>query len=219
MEKINKMKMVYVQGGTFQMGSEPNYDGRPGHSVTVSSFNIGKYEVTQAQWVEIMGENPSFFKGDKLPVESVSWIDVQGFIEKLNARTGKTYRLPTEAEWEYAARGGSKSKGFEYSGSNSDSDVAWHNWTSDGDTHPVGRMKPNELGLYDMSGNVYEWCSDWYGSYHTEAQVNPKGAEKGDYRVHRGGAWFFGPLDCRVAYRQGSTPTDARNYLGFRLVL
>ncbi|MBQ3247459.1 MAG: SUMF1/EgtB/PvdO family nonheme iron enzyme, partial [Alistipes sp.] len=172
-------EMVFVKGGTFTMGataeqgSDADSDEKPAHSVTVSNFYIGKYEVTQAQWEAVMGKNPSRFKGDNLPVERVSWNDIQKFIEKLNAKTGKRYRLPTEAEWEYAARGGNQSKGYKYSGSNDIGSVAWYTDNSSSPTHPVGQKQPNELGLYDMSGNVYEWCSDWHGSYSSGSQTNP----------------------------------------------
>ncbi|MDR0982540.1 MAG: SUMF1/EgtB/PvdO family nonheme iron enzyme [Culturomica sp.] len=213
-------EMIAVKGGTFTMGSSSgDNDEKPVHSVTVSDFKIGKYEVTQAQWRAVMGSNPSYFKGDNLPVEKVSWDDCQEFIRKLNAATGKNYRLPTEAEWEYAARGGSRSNGYEYSGSNTLGDVAWYDSNSGNETHPVGRKKPNELGIYDMSGNVWEWCSDWYGSYSSGSQTNPKGAASGSYRVYRGGSWYGNAARCRVAFRHGNSPDDRRSILGFRLVL
>ncbi len=215
--------MVYVQGGTFTMGatseqgSEYDSDERPTHQVTVSSFYISKYEVTQKQWVEIMGSNPSYFKGDNLPVERVSWNDVQEFIQKLNAKTGKNYRLPTEAEWEYAARGGNKSKGYKYSGSNNIGEVAWYYGNSGSTTHPVGRKEKNELGLFDMSGNVWEWCSDWYGIYGSGSQTNPKGPTSGSFRVLRGGSWFINARYCRVSSRDGYGPDGRDGNCGFRL--
>ena len=219
------IEMVLVQGGTFTMGctseqgSDCDGDESPSHRVTVSSFYMSKYEITQKQWVEIMGSNPSSFKGDNLPVELVSWDDVQEFIRKLNAKTGKQYRLPTEAEWEYAARGGTKSKGYKYSGSNTLSNVAWSDENSGGETHPVGSKMPNELGLYDMSGNVWEWCWDWYGDYGSSAQTNPTGPSSGSYRVNRGGSWRSYAWDCRVTYRFNySYPGRRRNSIGFRLV-
>ncbi|MDR3328918.1 MAG: SUMF1/EgtB/PvdO family nonheme iron enzyme [Prevotellaceae bacterium] len=218
--------MVAVQGGTFTMGctgeqgSDCDSDEKPAHSVTVSSFNIGKYEVTQAQWTAIMGSNPSSFKkGDSYPVESVSWNDVQNFISKLNAATGKRYRLPTEAEWEFAARGGTRSSGYKYSGSNSVGSVAWYTDNSSSTTHPVGAKQANELGIYDMSGNVREWCSDWYGDYSSSSQYDPKGASSGSYRVDRGGGWYSTAANCRVAFRSNRTPGNSGNNLGFRLVL
>ena len=163
--------MVFVQGGSFQMGSNNGQsDEKPVHSVTVSDFYIVKYEVTQKEWRDIMGSNPSKWKGDNLPVEKVSWDDVQTFIKKLNAKTGLNYRLPTEAEWEYAARGGNKSNGYKYSGSNDIGSVAWYASNSGSKTHSVGQKKPNELGIYDMTGNVWEWCNDWYGDYSSSSQ-------------------------------------------------
>ena len=221
-DKKDYFKMVTVEGGTFTMGgtSEQGDDAysneKPTHSVTVSTFAIGKYEVTQKQWVEIMGTNPSYFTGDdNRPVEQVSWNDVQEFITKLNARTGKNYRLPTEAEWEYAARGGNKSKGYKYSGSNNLDDVAWYSENSDKTTHRVGEKQP----IYDMSGNVWEWCSDWYGSYSSSAQTNPTGPSSGGDRVLRGGSWSYSAKYCRVAIRGSSAPSYRYYIYGFRLVL
>jgi formylglycine-generating enzyme required for sulfatase activity len=195
-------------------------DERPVHQVTVSDFSIGKYEVTQAQWRILMGSNSSNFSGcDQCPVEQVSWDDVQQFITTLNSKTGKKYRLPTEAEWEYAARGGSQSRGYTYSGSNDIGSVAWYTENSGGKTHSVGQKQQNELGLYDMTGNVWEWCSDWSGPYSPSTEVNPSGAVYGLYRINRGGSWYDFPQDCHVAERSGNNP-DFRDYsLGFRLVL
>ena len=215
--------MVYVKGGTFTMGvtaeqgSDADSDEKPTHSVTVSDFYIGKYEVTQAQWRAVMGSNPSYFKGDNLPVEKVSWDDIQEFIKKLNAQTGKKFRLPTEAEWEYAARGGNQSKGYKYSGSNSISEVAWYDGNSGDKTHPVGQKTPNELGIYDMSGNVWEWCQDWYGSYSSSSQTNPTGPSSGSSRVLRGGSWCNYAWDCRVSYRNFNNPDYRSSDCGFRL--
>ena len=221
-----EFEMVYVEGGTFTMGgtseqgSDAESDERPVHSVTLSSFHIGKYEVTQGLWREVMGSNPSYNpSGDDYPVENVSWEDCQEFIGKLNARTGLTFRLPTEAEWEYAARGGRKSRGYKYSGSNSIGDVAWYSGNSGNHTHPVGRKSPNELGLYDMSGNVWEWCQDWYGDYTAEAQRNPTGPSSGGFRVLRGGGYWDGARGCRVSYRALSAPGNRGVSLGLRLVL
>ena len=214
--------MVYVEGGTFTMGatSEQSYfnENKPTHSVTLSSFRIGKYEVTQAEWQAVMGSNPSkYFGSNDLPVEGVSWDDCQTFITKLNALTGKTFRLPTEAEWEYAARGGNKSKGYMYAGSNTLDDVAWYKSNSDGRIHIVGTKQPNELGLCDMSGNVSEWCSDWYGYYSSSAQTNPTGASSGSERVLRGGCFEYVDEYCFVSSRDYASP-DSQWY-GLRLVL
>jgi formylglycine-generating enzyme required for sulfatase activity len=215
--------MVYVQGGTFKMGCTGEQgscedDEKPVHEVTVSSFYMGKYEVTQAQWETLMGSNPSRFKGDDLPVENVrSWDDAQMFIERLNAATGKQYRLPTEAEWEYAARGGNKNKGYKYSGSNRVKNVAWMITNGDLTPHPVGTKQANELGIYDMTGNVWEWCSDWYGGYSASAQNNPTGASSGSARVSRGGSWGNSEGRCRVAHRSNGLPGDGNASLGFRL--
>jgi formylglycine-generating enzyme required for sulfatase activity len=218
--------MVYIEGGTFTMGctaeqgSDCNYDEKPSHSVTLKSFYLNKYEVTQAQWRLVMGSNPSAYKGcDNCPVERVSWDEIQEFINKLNSQTGGRYRLPTEAEWEYAARGGNKSKGYKYSGSNDVTSVAWYTSNSDSKTHVVGQKQANELGLYDMSGNVWEWCSDWYSEnyYYSSPSQNPAGSGSGTYRVVRGGSWYSGNLICRVAYRKISLPYFNYSYYGFRL--
>ena len=217
-------KMVKVDGGTFTMGgtSEQGKDSyadeKPTHSVTLSSYYIGQMEVTQALWRAVMGKNPSYNVGDNLPVTNVSWNDCQEFIKKLNSLTGAKFRLPTEAEWEYAARGGKKSKKYKYSGSNNIDDVAWYTYNSGGKTHAVGTKRPNELGIYDMSGNVYEWCSDWYDSYSSMSQTNPKGANSGSYRVMRGGCYSYDARYCRVSYRSLRNPTDSSLYSGLRLV-
>ena len=217
--------MMPVEGGTFQMGGTAEqgrdaYDGeKPVHNVTLSSYSIGQTEVKQALWKAVMGSNPSYRKGDNLPVEKVAWNDCQTFITKLNHLTGQKFRLPTEAEWEYAARGGKQSKGYKYSGSNTPADVAWYEEKSDGKSHPVATKLPNELGLYDMSGNVWEWCQDWYGSYSSTTQSNPTGPSSGSYRVHRGGSWRNFAGDCRVSHRHFNTPSGAFINLGFRLAL
>ena len=212
--------MVSVEGGTFQMGSTTgDSDESPVHNVTLSNYSIGQTEVTQELWTAVMGSNPSNWVGDKLPVERVSWNDCQTFITKLNQLTGKQFRLPTEAEWEFAARGGKQSQGYTYSGSNTIDDVAWYTSNSSSKTHEVATKQANELGLYDMSGNVYEWCQDWYGAYSSTAQSNPTGASSGSFRVCRGGSWFSIASYCRVAYRSSSTPPYASSYLGLRLAL
>jgi sulfatase modifying factor 1 len=166
----------------------------------------------------VMGSNPSDKSGcDQCPVEQVSWDDVQQFIQKLNSLTGKRYRLPTEAEWEFAARGGTASRGYQYSGSHTIGEVAWYDGNSGGSTHAVKGKKANELGLYDMTGNVWEWCSDWYGEYTSGSQRNPTGAAGGSYRVNRGGGWLINPQGCRVSGRSGFTPDSRLNDLGLRL--
>ena len=217
--------MVRIEGGTFTMGatseqgSDAYKDEKPAHQVTLSSFSIGKYEVTQEEWQAVMGSNPSNFKGAKRPVEKVSWNDCQEFIRKLNQMTGKRFRLPTEAEWEYAARGGNRSNGYKYSGSDNLGSVAWYDGNSGSETHPVGQKSPNELGLYDMSGNVWEWCQDWFGSYSSSSQTNPTGPSSGSYRVSRGGSWFSIARSCRSSYRGRSAPSFSDNNLGLRLAL
>ena len=219
------IEMVKVEAGSFNMGATPEMQApyeveKPVHRVTLTNnYYIGKYEVTQALWQAVMGSNPSYFKGDDLPVEQVSWNDCQDFISKLNAMTGKRFRLPSEAEWEYAARGGKKSRGYQYSGSNTLGDVAWYEGNSGSKTHAVGTKQPNELGIYDMTGNVYEWCQDWYGSYSSSPQTNPIGAVSGSSRVDRGGSWFFTAKHCRSSYRFNLTPGYRLNFLGLRLVL
>lgn len=223
------MEMVYVEGGTFMMGSDDDdadSDESPVHEVTLSSFYIGKYEVTQALWMSVMGSNPSECEGDdRRPVENVSWRDCQNFIYELNYLTGQEFRLPTEAEWEYAARGGRKSRGYKYSGSNDAEKVGWF-CTSDEESRPVGTKKPNELGIYDMSGNVWEWCQDYYDDYYSEeAQTNPTGPAKKSSRVVRGGGYLDGePYGSRFDYirlteRFDYYPSEYECDLGLRLVL
>ena len=220
------IEMVYVAGGTFTMGasdSEPEVVSgeKLAHSVTLSSYYIGKYEVTQKQWVEIMGSNPSNFKGDNLPVENVSWDDIQEFIRKLNARTGKNYRLPTEAEWKFAARGGNSSRGYKYSGSDNLDAVAWYYGNSGNKTHAVGTKSPNELGIYDMTGNVSEWCQDWYGEnyYSHSPSSNPQGPSSGSGRVLGCGSWLSDARSSRVSCRGSAAPDFRYGDHGFRLVL
>ena len=217
--------MVRVEAGTFTMGAtpemeNPSEDEKPPHQVTLTNnYYIGKYEVTQALWQAVMGNNPSGYKGDNLPVEQVSWDDCQEFISQLNRITGKTFRLPTEAEWEYAARGGKKSRGYQYSGSNNLSDVAWYYDNSGNKTHAVGSKQANELGIYDMSGNVWEWCQDWYDDYNSSSQTNPTGANSGSGRVGRGGSWYDAARVCRSSCRGIITPDSRSDDLGLRLVL
>lgn len=234
-------KMIPVEGGTFTMGAtaeqEQVFDAysyllnlaKPTHSVTLSNFSIGETEVTQELWEAVMGSNPSDYKGNKKSVHSVSWDDCQEFIRKLNSLTGRNFRLPTEAEWEYAARGGKKSKGYTYAGSNMIDNVAWYRVNSydKGSSSPfygpqnVGSLDPNELGLYDMSGNVEEWCYDWHDDYSSSAQTNPTGPSTGAHRVIRGGSW--GALGwaecCLVSCRTFATPYSRNYYLGLRLAL
>ena len=217
--------MVRVEAGTFTMGATAEMKNtedseKPTHRVTLTNdYYIGKYEVTQALWQTVMGNRPSNFKGYNLPVEQVSWDDCQEFISKLNRITGKMFRLPTEAEWEYAARGGKKSRGYQYSGSNNLSDVAWYNENSGYETYAVGTKQPNELGIYDMIGNVCEWCQDWYGAYSSSSQVNPTGANSGSRRVYRGGSWRYPAPYCRSSVRAAGEPNSRDDFLGLRLVL
>lgn len=218
-----KFKMIYVEGGTFMMGAtseqgnDADGDEKPVHKVTLSDYYIGETVVTQNLWKAVMGNNPSCFTGDgNLPVECVSWDDAQEFIAKLNRLTGKEFRLPTEAEWEYAARGGKKSRGYKYSGSDNIDEVAWYDDNSGKKTHVVKGKKANELGLYDMSGNVMEWCN-WNGDYRAKAQYNPQGPKLCSLRVVRGGSWYDAEF-CRVSSRGYYAPS-CRYSLGFRVVL
>ncbi len=229
--------MLPVQGGTFNMGDEHGdlWDAcRPVHQVRVSDFYIGKYPVTQALWKAVMdGKNPSRFEDDERPVENVSWGDAQAFVKALNQITkgsrleGLHYRLPTEAEWEYAARGGQyHTEGYKYAGSDRLKDVGWFDENSGKETKPVGLKYPNQLGIYDMSGNVWEWCEDWFGGteYYKDCKSkepveNPMGPKSGSYRVSRGGSWDGDARGCRAAYRDGGTPDGRGSLLGFRLVL
>jgi formylglycine-generating enzyme required for sulfatase activity len=234
---------VFVEGGTFTMGSPSteadHYDDEIQHQVTVSSFYMGQYEVTQAEYEAVMGSNPSNFKGENLPVEQVSWYEAIEYCNKRSIQEGLTpaykgtgdniscdfkangYRLPTEAEWEYAARGGKNQQSLQYlySGSNNADSVAWYWDNSGGKTHPVGTKTANSLGLYDMSGNVWEWCWDWYGSYSTTSQTDPTGAASGYNRVSHGGSWRHDAQRLRSACRDGNSPSNRDYDLGFRLVL
>jgi len=213
--------MVYVDGGTYYMGttneiSSSNKVDMLKHKVSVSGFLIGRYEVTQEEWQAVMGSNPSYFVGKRRPVEQISWDDCQLFIKKLNALTGYNFRLPTEAEWEYAARGGGSSTN-EYPGSNIIDDIAWFDENSNGKTHIVGQKEPNELDLYDIGGNVAEWCQDWYGIYDKDIQTNPIGPSNGSLRCVRGGDWNSDSKYCRISNRNCHTPQYTSYSLGFRL--
>ena len=207
---------VNVEPGTFK---------REEQQVTLTKpFYIGKNEVTQAQWQFVMGNNPAKFKGSDFPVVCVSWNDAMEFCKKLNdlglAPAGYQFSLPSEAQWEYAARGGNKRRGYEYSGSNDIKEVAWYDGNSGSQTHPVREKQPNELGLYDMSGNVWEWCFDWYGGdYGGGAVIDPQGPQNGSYRVVRGGSWCSNASGCRVASRGGNFPSRRDYFYGFRLAL
>ena len=232
------IEMVWVEGGTFTMGyngtdkkAHPSEDARPTHKVTVGSFYIGRFEVTQGLWSAVMGENASKFRGnDSLPVESVSWEEAQQFVTRLSQLTGKRFRLPTEAEWEYAARGGSQVKGerskvkgidFPFAGCER-GQLEKHSWfcvNSGRRTHPVGQLKPNGLGLYDMGGNVAEWCEDWMEKYPSEAQENPQGPTSGDSRVLRGGHYNSVSWACAVYDRSWYVPTGKSEYYGLRVVM
>ena len=222
--------MVAVEGGTFEMGGKRHWyeflrdDIK--HTVTLDNYYIGETEVTQALWQAVMGSNPSRFTGDlQRPVERVSYNDCKEFINKLNSLlanqlpNGRKFRFPTEAQWEYAARGGNRSRGYQYSGSNNIGDVAWCYGNSGNTTHPVKQKQANELGLYDMSGNVWEWCYDLYGGYSSTPQANPEGPSRGSFRVLRGGCWRTGERDCRVANRDGGFPGNRHRHLGLRLAL
>ena len=239
--------MIKVEGGTFKMGSNDNeaYDNEtPVHSVTLDDYYIGETEVTQELWEVVMGTTIEqqrqkaeeyygfdcdlYGQGATYPMYYISWKECQEFIAKLNQLTGKEFCLPTEAEWEYAARGGNKSRGYKYAGSNTIGDVAWYDENDcvgvgknspDYGTHPVGTKSPNELGLYDMSGNVWEWCSDWYGEHSSSSQTNPTGSTSGSYRVLRGGSWYRYARYCRVSTRNRNNPDTRFSDYGFRLAL
>lgn len=235
-------QMVIIPVGSFTMGctseqSNCNSDENPTHQVTLSAYEIGKYEVTQKEWRTVMGSNPAFFTGDNKPVEQVSWNDIITFCNALSLQEGLTpvytingstvsanwyadgYRLPTEAEWEYAARGGALSTNTRYSGSNIINDVSWFSSNSSSKTHDIGSKSPNQLGIYDMSGNVWEWCWDWYSpNYYTQSiQTDPKGPDAGSGRVLRGGSWYNYAERCRISYRYDSSPSSRNSLNGFRL--
>ena len=223
--------MVYIEGGSFEMGHDDNnrkmtdiyITTAPVHTVTLSSFYIGKYEVTQEEWETVMGSNPSWYKGHKRPVEQVDWKQCQEFIKRINSLSGKSFRLPTEAEWEFAARGGNKSQGFKYAGSNNYNDVAWTNDNSS-ETQSVGQKSPNELGLYDMTGNVSEWCQDWLSDYSANSQIDPVDmstyslSDEYSWKVMRGGSFDGDPQYMRIFDREAMMPVSKSLDVGFRLV-
>ncbi|MCX6560596.1 MAG: SUMF1/EgtB/PvdO family nonheme iron enzyme [Candidatus Aminicenantes bacterium] len=213
--------LVRIPGGTFLMGSDSEEalpEEKPVHQVTVSGFQIGKFEVTQEQWFSVMGTNPSVFRGDRLPVDNLQWDDCQAYIEKLNAATGKRYRLPTEAEWEFACRAGTT--GDRYGELNS---IAWYNGNSGGTTHDVGGKQPNGYGLYDMLGNAFEWCWDWYGDYTADTQINPKGPDTPTpgtpHHILRGGSWLLEAVAARAPFRSLHVPAHKADVLGFRVAM
>ena len=210
----------FIMGCTSEQGSDCDEDEKSYHRVTISQdYYIGKYEVTQALYEAVMGSNPSRWQVYNRPVDKVSWDDAQEFCAELSRITGRKFTLPTEAEWEYAARGGKKTANTKYSGSSSAADVAWYASNSGSQTHSVGQLRPNELGIYDMSGNVWEWCLDWYGNYSGASQINPMGPDSGSDRVLRGGSWINGVGGCRITSRNYYDPDSHVSYYGFRIVL
>ena len=216
--------MVEIAGGTFTMGAnagDTNASGNenPAHQVTVGAFAMGQTEVTQALWQAVMGTNPSHFVDANKPVEKVSWNDCQEFITRLNALTGKNFRLPTEAEWEFAARGGNKSNNYLYAGSNDIAQVAWYDDNSGDISQIVATKAANEIGIFDMTGNVWEWCSDWFGNYGAEAQTNPAGPATGEEKVLRGGSWCSSAKKCRNSKRFSAAPDFADDDMGLRLAM
>jgi sulfatase modifying factor 1 len=222
-DPITGMEFVWIKGGEFLMGcgvsdTECQDNEKPAHTVRVDGFWMGKYEVTQAQWQKIMGENPSNFKGDTRPVEQVSWNDAQEFIEQLNSRSGMTFRLPTEAEWEYAARAGTQTVYSFGDDANKLGEYAWYCENSGNQTHSVGQRKPSAWGLYDMHGNVWELCQDWYGPYARTPATDPRGPDSGSVRVVRGGSWIGSAVSCRSASRGRVAPDDRIGRVGFRLL-
>ncbi|MDE5608983.1 MAG: formylglycine-generating enzyme family protein [Bacteroidales bacterium] len=229
------LEMVYVQGGTFEMGATAEqdedafYEEYPVRTIKLDGYYIGKYELTQAQWKAVMGTslreqrdkaNPAwgiYGEGDSYPMGYVSWEEAREFCQKLSEATGRRYMLPTEAQWEYAARGGNKSRHYKYAGGNNIDEVAWYKENSDNTAHSVGTKKANELGCYDMSGNVMEWCSDWYGRYVKNDTVNPQGPARGTYRVHRVCSWLWEAKYLRVSSRSVDTATGRFFDVGFRV--
>ena len=222
-------EMITVEGGTFTMGDtemEGEANEQPTHEVTLKTFKIAKTETTVAQWRayctatgRTMPEEPSWGWTDSHPIVNVNYSDAMGYCDWLAEKMDADYRLPTEAEWEYAARGGKLSKGTKYSGGRSIDNAGWYDDNAGGKTQTVGRKNPNVLGIYDMSGNVWEWCKDWHDNYSAAAQANPKGATSGSNRVIRGGSWYSSAAYCRVAYRGNDDPADRLDISGFRVVL
>ncbi len=221
------VEMVRVEGGTFTMGSNATPKGvrltyalaGPEHNVTVDGYWIGRYEVTQDLWEAVMGSNPSKFKGEGMPVECVSWEDAQRFCMMLSQLTGKHFRLPTEAEWEFAARGRTRTTAFPGCERGELGEFCWYCVNGEGHTHAVGQLKPNVLGLYDMGGNVAEWCQDWVEEYSKEAQTNPRGPKTGENRVLRGGHYGSTSAACTVYDRGWYLPTGRYEFYGLRLVM
>jgi formylglycine-generating enzyme len=222
-----KPELVFVKGGTFAMGSKNGEeDEQPVHSVTLSDFSIGKYEVTVVQYrafCEAVGrrmpQEPDWGWEDRLPIVHVSYNDAVAYCNWLSEKFGGNWRLPTEAEWEYAAKGGSQSRGYTYAGGNELEELGWYMYNSWDQPNPVGTKKPNELGIYDMSGNVSEWCADWYGDYSPNAATDPKGPSSGEGRVLRGGSWFYYENTSRITNRSYHAPTGSLIVSGFRVVL
>lgn len=216
---IGNIEMVKLPGGTFQMGSNESDNEKPVHKVTVDAFSIGKYEVTQSQYEEVMGTNPSKFRGGSLPVEQVSWDDAMEFCKKFSEKYNVNARLPYEAEWEYACRAGTSTK--YYWGDELNADFHWYDVNSDSKTYPVGQKKPNAFGLYDMSGNVWEWCIDWYSDsyYKSSSSKNPMGAPGGSDRIMRGGSWYVCGDCLRSSYRGWAEPGERSFHDGFRIVV
>lgn len=229
---IETVRMVLVKGGTFALGeSEEALEGEdnftrkwlgeqmPKHQVTLSDYYIGSSEVTQGLWQEVMGSNPSATKGEDLPVTNITWYEALQFIEALNRRTNRHFRLPTDAEWVYAARGGEEQNTFRYAGSDHLYEVAWAKGNAEGTTHNVMQKQPNSLGIYDMCGNVMEWCYDWYAPYPNADEINPTGPSTGEYKVAHGGAWRASEVFCLPSIRTYDLPAKGYDYLGFRLAM
>lgn len=222
-------KMIRVDGGTFMMGATQEQQGdawtneKPVHEVTLSTYYIGETEVTQELWEAVMGSNPSTFRQSRKPVDGIGWYDCETFIHNLNTQTGKKFRLPTEAEWEFAARGGNSSRGYKFAGSNIVDDVAWSEGADNSGSHVVASKQANELGIYDMSGNVWEWCNDWFGDYTSASIKNPQGPSSGTHHVRRGGSWWHKKSSCRVSCRAKASLSADKDYggnmFGLRLAL